>query len=130
MNTTSDAPKSLPLVHHLPSIEALAPLFDPVLVLDGVLAGPFAGVFVGLPVVVFAGAFGASEDLPPAGCAHAGAKANSVKVVIANSRKDERRLQGSLIRCGLYQLIIRAPMELDNLQGTSPTVRDGSEAHD
>ena len=112
VNTTSDAPKSLPLVHHLPSIEAMAPRFDPVLVLDGVFAGTFAGVLVGLPVLLFAGAFGVSEVLPPAGCAHAGAaKANIIKVVIANGRKVERRFPMSLISSGLYQLKIRAPME-------------------
>lgn len=93
----------------------MAPLFDPVLVLDGVLEGPFAGVFVGLPVLVISGGFGVSEVLPPAGCAVAvAAKANIIKDVIANDRKEKRRLQGSLIRCGLYQLINRAPIELDD----------------
>src|SRR5258706_1705611 len=88
LNTTSDAPKSFPLVHHLPSIEAMAPRFDPVLVLDDVFAGTFAGVFVALPVLLFAGAFGVSEVLPPAGCAHPGAgQANIIQALIAHDWK-------------------------------------------
>jgi hypothetical protein len=56
-------------------------------------------------VVVFAGVFGASEVLPPAGCARpVAAKTASIKDVIANERKEKRSFRGTLIRCGLYQL--------------------------
>ena len=68
VKTTSDAPKSLPLVHHLPSIIAGAVFAR---LLDDDVAG-FAGVagFVGLGLLVLEFVFGLVSVvvvLPPAG---------------------------------------------------------------
>jgi hypothetical protein len=64
VKTTSDAPKSLPLVHHLPSIDAGA-VFVRLLDDDGTVAG-----FVGLGLLVLEFVFdfvSVVVVLPPAG---------------------------------------------------------------
>lgn len=75
--TTSESPKSLPLVHHFPSIEAGGPLVDlfevfAELLLAGfvVLAGAVDVPVLGLLVVV-AVVVAPPDDLPPVGCADA-----------------------------------------------------------
>jgi uncharacterized membrane protein YeiH len=86
VKTTSEAPKSLPLVHHLPSIEAGIPLAGPplgLLVFGVVFAGDFGGV---LDVVVGVGRV--SDVLPPEGWADAcAARATIVTVAVATKRK-------------------------------------------
>lgn len=68
----SEAPKSFPLVHHFPSIEAACPRDVPVFGLAVTFGEVVAGLVLVL-VVVLAGGFGVvSVVLPPPGCAKVG----------------------------------------------------------
>jgi hypothetical protein len=96
---TSDAPKSFPLVHHLPSIDAGA-AFDWPLVRDE-LAGGLGG-FADVPPL-FAGAllvgfgFGLSV-LPPAGWANATVAKHRIEIITRANRLNMRDIRRSPFR--------------------------------
>ncbi|HKO35086.1 MAG TPA: hypothetical protein VJV21_01320 [Pyrinomonadaceae bacterium] len=88
VKTTSDAPKSLPLVHHLPSIDAGAEFVR--LLDDDDAVAAFVG-FVGLGVLVLEPGFdfvSVVVVLPPAGWAATPAAAAAKSMFMTKAVKD------------------------------------------